>query len=347
MRVRWDQANSRWEASVGSGKNRVWFRSKVAGETGKLAVIAKLQEYLEPPEVAPGTLAEFVEKVWWPTAKPTLSDRSVESYLSIYNHHIRAIESHRLVDMRLPVLQQWISEIGRTRAPKTTVSIYSVLRTILQMAYDLGDYPHRDFERVKLPSIPKKTGVQALSPEEIKKLLTAAKGKSIEGPIWAAAFLGLRRGEVAGLKIPHINLLDDRAIITVTDNRQSKGREGRLKSKAEGETRRIAVPRPFGEKLLSFSRPGSMYLFTVQGGKPIAPDSLTKAVPELCAKAGIPKVNFHALRHSCASNLRSAGVPESMIKDILGHSGLAMTAHYLHTRDQEMVDAFARVNLDA
>jgi integrase len=39
-------------------------------------------------------------------------------------------------------------------------------------------------------------------------------------------------------------------------------------------------------------------------------------------------VPFHGLRHSTATALLSAGVPLRVVSDLLGHSGIAITADY-------------------
>lgn len=48
-------------------------------------------------------------------------------------------------------------------------------------------------------------------------------------------------------------------------------------------------------------------------------------------RAGLEKVRFHALRHSCASLLLANGVPLKHIQEWLGHSDFTTTANiYAH-----------------
>lgn len=352
MKPRWDQSNQRWETSVGSGKARRWFRSRVHGEEGREIVLRKAQAFLDPPGPPEGSLAWFVELFWWPLTKPTLAERSVESYKSDYENHIRALEFYPLKALRLPVMQTWVNELGKTRQPKTVRKIFGVLTAILNLAAKMTDeqnlpyYPYRDHEMVKLPAVPK-VARPILSLREIDLLLKRVSGTSMEGPIWAAATLGIRRNELGGLKVPHITFKQDLCIITLQDNRQSKGRENpKLKNKPTGEKRVLSVPRSMGEKLLSFAKPNSLYVFTIHDGTPISLNSVTKAVPMLCDELKITRIPLKNLRHSCASRLRASGVPETMIKDILGHTTVAMTGEYLQTQESEMADAFARASVD-
>ena len=46
--------------------------------------------------------------------------------------------------------------------------------------------------------------------------------------------------------------------------------------------------------------------------------------------AGMPHVNFHDLRHSCATILLSLGTPLDVVRDILGHTTIKTTERYAH-----------------
>jgi integrase len=45
----------------------------------------------------------------------------------------------------------------------------------------------------------------------------------------------------------------------------------------------------------------------------------------LLARAGVPRVRFHDLRHSAATFLVSRGVPIAVVAQILGHSSIRVT----------------------
>ena len=52
---------------------------------------------------------------------------------------------------------------------------------------------------------------------------------------------------------------------------------------------------------------------------------MNKAFAELSAAAGVRRIRFHDLRHSCASLLYEFGVPIENIQDVLGHSTPVIT----------------------
>ncbi len=87
-------------------------------------------------------------------------------------------------------------------------------------------------------------------------------------------------------------------------------------------------------------------VFTSSVGTVIEPRNLTRFFDEQIAKAGIRRIRFHDLRHTCASMLLAQGVPARVVMDVLGHSQLAITtdlySHVMPTALREAADAMDR-----
>ena len=66
-------------------------------------------------------------------------------------------------------------------------------------------------------------------------------------------------------------------------------------------------------------------VFTTGIGTPIEPRNLNRHFGRLLDRAGLRRIRFHDLRHSCATLLYEQGVPIEKIQDILGHSSPAIT----------------------
>ncbi|WP_372495080.1 tyrosine-type recombinase/integrase [Micromonospora phytophila] len=66
-------------------------------------------------------------------------------------------------------------------------------------------------------------------------------------------------------------------------------------------------------------------VFTTGIGTPIEPRNLNRHFERLLDRAGLRRIRFHDLRHSCATLLYEQGVPIEKIQDILGHSSPTIT----------------------
>lgn len=62
-----------------------------------------------------------------------------------------------------------------------------------------------------------------------------------------------------------------------------------------------------------------------------------------CKKAGIEKLRFHDLRHTCATRLVESGIPLHTVAKLLGHSSIRTTERYSHPEDtlRDAVDILA------
>ena len=73
-------------------------------------------------------------------------------------------------------------------------------------------------------------------------------------------------------------------------------------------------------------------MFTTTVGTPIDGPACTHRFQKALSKAGLPKMRFHDLRHTCATLLLDQGVhPRLVMEMILGHSQIAVTMNiYSH-----------------
>ena len=78
----------------------------------------------------------------------------------------------------------------------------------------------------------------------------------------------------------------------------------------------------------------------------LRPEAVSRAFRSAAAKAALPSIRLHDLRHTSASLALAAGVPLKVVSDRLGHSTIAITANlYTHVSPavaQDAADAIAR-----
>jgi len=53
------------------------------------------------------------------------------------------------------------------------------------------------------------------------------------------------------------------------------------------------------------------------------------------------RISFHSLRHTATSLMKNAGVPQSVVMDIIGHESSAISQAYTHVGDAEKRQAIA------
>lgn len=74
-------------------------------------------------------------------------------------------------------------------------------------------------------------------------------------------------------------------------------------------------------------------VFTTPVGRPFDPTNLTRRFRHLLERAGLRVIRFHDLRHSTATLLLEQGIDLVVIKELLGHAHIGVTAGvYAHVR---------------
>ena len=180
-------------------------------------------------------------------AKP----RSYESFSTIARLHIKPalgqIQLHKLAPQHIQRLLDDKSKQGLS--PQTVSNIRTVLRSALSQALKWNLVSRNSAALVNTPRIPHKK-IEPLNPEHARKLLETAKGSRFQAIYTVALTLGLRRGEVLGLRWADVDL-DGRALRVnqsmqrIATGSSEKGKRSELRTtetKTDGSRRTIALP---------------------------------------------------------------------------------------------------------
>ena len=226
---------------------------------------------------------------------------------------------------------------------------FSIERHIRQ---NIGKFP-LVYQMVCLPQVSKaffKSHRLDVVMEEMQKLFEVVKGTRLELPVLVAAFYGLRRGEVLGLKWDAIDF--NRGTLTIKRTVTEATIDGTMKiieqdsAKTKSSLRTLPLVGSFRDYFQKVKEAQELnkkvcgncynyeydgYVFVNELGERMRPNYLTEYFPKYIAKHGMPKMRFHDLRHSCASLLLANGVPLKQIQEWLGHSDFSTTANiYAH-----------------
>lgn len=243
-------------------------------------------------------------------------------------------------DVRPETVQQFVSNIKAS--PKTVRNIFATMQMMWKSARAWQYVAHDALDGVVLPKRLKPRRF-FFTQEEVKGILRAAE-EPYRTFYWLAAELGVRAGEICGLRLEDLDL--ELGLVHV---RQSAWR-GKLQGpKTENATRSFAVSPNLVEHLRRFIsqwRPNtSGLLFASRNGTPWDQNLLVKRkLHPLLEKLGIPRAGLHAFRHYNASEMDRLNVPLKLRQQRLGHSDAAMTLGvYSHVAKEDDIRIAAQL----
>ncbi|MFD5258837.1 tyrosine-type recombinase/integrase [Streptomyces bobili] len=237
-------------------------------------------------------------------------------------------------------------------SPLTLTYIHSVLKSALEHAVREEEIL-RNVARNVRTGTPRPRRFEPLTADEARRLLTTAQGHRLHALFELALHTGLRKGELLGLHWEDLDLDTGTAAIRRTLQRTSTGGLTTLPTKTRASERRIALPARCLQSLKYHREQQqrerdtagtawrhSGYVFTIPQGGPIDPTNLTRTFTTLLRKVGLRRIRFHDLRHSTATLLLEQGVELVVIKELLGHAHIGVTATvYAHVRLRLQRDA--------
>lgn len=197
----------------------------------------------------------------------------------------------------------------------------------------------------KLPKSFQKFKAEFLNRSEIKELIKIVKDTPIYLPTFLASVYGFRRSEVLGLKWHNIDFENETIWIRETLQQCIKGITGEAnytsETKTESSNRTLPMTPQVKEVLINQKKLqlehrsllGSVYYIndyvcTFDNGKEISPNYLTRTFHKIIQNSNLPKIRFHDLRHSVASNLLNDGFTAVQVAEWLGHSSSATTLKF-------------------
>ena len=289
------------------------------------------------------TVSTFLKGWLADTVEPSdLADSTKASYADIVNRHlIPQLGQSRLNKLTPQRIQGLLNALrGAGYSPRTVQYAHAVLRRALGQAERWGLVTRNVAKLVEVPrprTDPAK--VHALTLDEARRLLKAAKKDRLYALYVVVLMLGLRRGEALGLRWADVDLdagtlrVEQQVIrvpgqglvVSPLPKTASSRRINHLPSFALGALRQHRL-RQLQERLRAGQRWQEHDLvFPSSVGTPIEPRNLTRNLHRLCKVAGLKPERFHNLRHTAASIGFAEGLDPKMIQHMLGHSAIGVT----------------------
>jgi integrase len=125
-----------------------------------------------------------------------------------------------------------------------------------------------------------------------------------------------------------------------------KGRAITLPSFIVDELRRLRRQQATELLALGIRQSGETLVFGRPDGTPMPPRSLTHEFAKVAGRVqDVPRVRFHDLRHSHATQLLTTGVHPKVAQERLGHSSITTTLDlYSHVSETMQEDAAAKLD---
>lgn len=322
-------------------------------------------EHVDPNRI---TLREWLA-TWLDVTRHEVAAKSLERYAEIVaNYLVPALGNLQLSKLAPVHIQEAYNALGvggrrdgKTGAlsPRTRRHIHRILSSALARAVEQQLIPRNpcDVFKKRLPKVERRE-MATLSADQSAQLLDAVRHSHIYWPVLIALATGARRGEVLAIRWRNVDL--DRGLIRVVESLEQTKAGIRFKSPKTERARAITLPTFAVEELRRLKRQQAEGLLTLgvrqtgdtlvcarRDGEPLQPQSLTHEFPRFLGRLGadFPRVRFHDLRHSHATQLLLAGIHPKVAQERLGHSTISTTLDlYSHVTATMQEDAADRLD---
>lgn len=323
MKARWRADLNQWEVRATIlKKRRSFYGSTEAAALEKAeAFVAAATPFSSTP-----TLLEYAHRAWLPTVAKR-SDKYVAQIIWAFTHIMPSFGSVHLDMIERQQIQAHLD--GLSLSPWSKHRVRNVLSLIFDLAVE-DRIVDRNPTRKLVITKERKVIEKPYDFEQLARLFHASEGHLCHNAVVLAAVLGLRKNECLGAKWSNLS-------------------SGALLIDSQGDGKPLKTA---SSHRLVPATPSLIALLERHKGPFVSPERSDR---NLCGAyydkekgtarrgfygvsqtAGLPPRNFHSLRKSAATNLRTVGCPEGLVSAILGHSTGNVTRLYLYDSVEEL-----------
>jgi integrase len=315
------------------------------------------EEHVDPTRI---TVRHWLE-TWLDTVRAEISPKAHERYEEIVRVYLLpTLGNIRLQKLTASKIQEAYNTVrrrdGEALAPSTRRYIHVILKSALARAVEQTVIARNPADAIRAPRIERKE-MTTLTVEQSAQLLASIRHKQLYWPVLLALTTGMRRGEILALRWKNVDL--ERKTLGVTESLEQTASSIRFKRPKSDRTRAITLPAFAVEELRRLKREQAEGLLRIgirqsgetlvccrEDGEPRQPRSLTHEFAYVVTRVkDMPRLRFHDLRHSHATQLLADGVHPKIAQERLGHSTITTTMDlYSHVTDTMQSDAAARLD---
>lgn len=318
----YQRSDGRWVAQIdldhAGGKRRRKYLYGASREEVEAALTRAHAARREgrPLDADPETTGAFLQRWLGEVATPRIRPKTRASYAQVLRLSLLPeLGNIPLEELKPRHVQDWLEGLlARGLSPRTALYARAVLRRALKHALTQGAVARNVATLIDPPRLSTHE-VRPLTPEQAAAFLGAARGDRLEALFATAVALGLRQGELLGLRWDDLDLAD-RSLRAERQLQRIDGAFQLVGLKTPQSRRTIAIPATLvaqlrehrarqeadreaaGERWVAWD-----LVFPSTIGTPLDQRNLTRQYKALLARAGLPNLRFHDLRHTCASLL--------------------------------------------
>ena len=300
------------------------------------------------------TFAQWLDYWYKDIILPQIEETTAYGYRGMIENYLKPqLGEIRLQKLTARDIQQyytWLMD-EKELSPNTVIKHHNLLTNTLNAA-EQQEYITKNPMRAVSPPKKRQREAKFYTPEQLGTLLDKAVGTRIELPVYICAYLGLRRGELCGLRWSDVDL--EHQTITIENTRTQAGKKEIEKgTKTASSTRTLYLPDTLCDMLKAAKEhqqacraeyknvyDDNDYVVVMEDGRPFRPNYLSELFGKFLADNDLSKIVLHELRHTFASLSNQAGIPAYNIGKALGHSTPATTQKiYTHLLDQTHTQA--------
>jgi site-specific recombinase XerD len=246
-------------------------------------------------------------------------------------------------EVSAPLVRHFFNAVRARHDPRYDVPVSSAtvhgyaraVRALLNWCVGEGLLDERVPKRIAMPRQEQKV-VQALSPQQVERLLGAAQTSRDKAIIAVLVDTGLRANELCTLTLDHVRVTPQDAWLLV------KGKRGKWREVGLGKRSRRLLHTYIHRERLATCAPlvphtlsDMPYVFVGRRG-PLTPSGLDQLLYRLRDEAGAEhftgvRVSAHTLRHTFATLYLAGGGDVYKLSRLMGHSSVTVTEQYLRS----------------
>jgi site-specific recombinase XerD len=254
------------------------------------------------------------------------SPKTIKAYREAAEQLLAFLAEHGMpttvTSIRREHVEAYIESVLERWKPATASNRYRALRVLFGWLVEEGEVPDFPMAKMKPPSVPE-VPVPVIAADDLRRLLAVCAGKDFEARRDLAILslfidTGLRRAELAGLRVDDVDFDHEVAVVT--------GNGSRPRAVPFGRKTSVALDRYLRERR-RHAHSGEPWLWLGARGR-FTDSGVAQMLERRAEQAGLGHLHLHQLRHSFAHQWLASGGAEGDLMRLAGWRSRQMLNRY-------------------